>query len=293
MNGKKVLDGLIKLFIVLNLALLIFNYISSSNEYLLSGERMQQITQLLEGEGISVDTELIRDFSPRKSADLQYIGDGISVRDEIIKNFFNKDLASVKRFKKQSEITPGEEIRYYSLNTETLIFDKYALIYENEANESNGVRPTIKQAKNMSMNFLKRTGYGGMSKEYEVEVTVHEHYLTLTYFPKLEGIPILDAYMTFEVYKEGVAHATMYLAKIEAANEEGKEIYPVDLVLFGIEEYILENQYTNISEVSLVYKRAKSEDNIWGQRIIPMYKIEFGGLEEALFVNAYNNELLD
>lgn len=293
MNGKRVLDGLIKLFVILNLGLFIFNYVSSSNEYLLSEERIEHITQLLEKEGIHIDTELIRDFSPKKTADLQYIGDGISIRDEIVKNFFNSDLASVKRFKKESEVNAGEEMRYYSLNGETLIFDKYALRYENESNKSNNAKPTIDQAKRMCMNLLKRISSASTSADYEIEIVEHEHYLELTYFPKLDGISIVDASMTFEVYKAGVASGTMYLGKIEITSEKGKEIYPVDLILFGIEEYILENQYTNIKEVELVYKRAKSEDNIWGQQIIPVYKIEFDGLEEALFVNAYNNEILD
>lgn len=293
MNGKRVLDGLIKLFVILNLGLFIFNYVSSSNEYLLSEERIEHITQLLEKEGIHIDTELIRDFSPKKNADLQYIGDGISIRDEIVKSFFNSDLARVKRFKKESEVNAGEEMRYYSLNGETLIFDKYALRYENESNKSNNAKPTIEQAKRMCMNLLKRISSASTSADYEIEIVEHEYYLTLTYFPKLDGIPIVDASMTFEVYKAGVASAAMYLGKIEITSEKGKEIYPVDLILFGIEEYILENQYTTIKEVELVYKRAKSEDNIWGQQIIPVYKIEFDGLEEALFVNAYNNEILD
>lgn len=293
MNGKKVLDNLIRLFLILNLVLLIFNYISIRNEYRLSKERIHQITQLLEGEGIRIDTELIRDFSPKKTADLQYIGDNISLRDEIVKNFFNNDLASVKRFRKESEINPGEEMRYYSLNGETLIFDKYVLSYENEANQSNDSRPSIDQAKRMCMSLLKRINYGNKKAEYEIEIVEHESYLTLTYFSKLDGIPVLDACMTFDVYKKGVARSTMYLGKIEETSEKGKEIYPIDLVLFNIEEYLLENEYTHISDVTLVYKRAKSEDSIWGQQIIPVYKIEFHGLEEALFVNAYNNKILD
>ena len=293
MNGKKVLDGLIKLFVILNLGLFIFNYVSSSNAYLLSEQRIEHITQLLEKEGIYIDTELIRDFSPKKNADLQYIGDGISIRDEIVKNFFNSDLARVKRFKKESEVNAGEEMRCYALNSETLIFDKYVLRYENESNKLNHAKPTIEQAKRMCMNLLKRIRSAGMSADYEIEIVEHESYLTLTYFPKLDGIPIVDASMTFEVYKTGVASAVMYLGKIEITSEKGKEIYPVDLILFGIEEYMLENQYTTIKAVELVYKRAKSEDNIWGQQIIPVYKIEVDGLEEALFVNAYNNEILD
>lgn len=292
MNGKKVLDGLIKLFVVLNLGLFIFNYVSRSNEYLLSKERIEHITQLLEQEGISIDTELIRDFSPKKSADLQYIGDGLSARDEIVKNFFNDDLASVKRFKKESEVNAGGEMKYYTLNNEALIFDKYTLIYENESNKSSEGKPTIDQAKKMCMNLLKRVGYSNMADEYEVKVVEQENYLTLTYYPKLEGLSILDVYMTFNVYKEGVASSTMCLGKIEVTSEKGKEIYPIDLVLFGIEEYMLENQYTNISEITLAYKRAKSEDDIWGQKIIPVYKIEFDGLDQALFVNAYDNKIL-
>lgn len=293
MNGKKVLDHLIRLFIVLNVVLWIFNYGSKRNEYRVPQERIDQITQLLETKGITLSTELKRDFSPKNTADLQYVGEDISIREEMVKHFFGNKLASVKRFKQESTTYPGEEMRSYALNGETLTFDRYILRYENLVHEGVGSKPSVEQAKKMCNQLLKRMDYGHKKVDYEIEVVEAEHYLTLTYFPKLEGIPVLDAYRRFEVYEKGVARATLYLGNLEITSEEGKAIYPIDLMLFGIEETLLEKGVTEINEITLVYKRSKSEDSIWGQQIIPVYKIEAKGLKEALFVNAYSNQLLD
>lgn len=293
MNGKKVLDHLIRLFVVLNIILWIFNHVSQSNEYSVSEERMEQITQLLEKKGITIKEELARDFSPKSTADLQYIGEDIAIREEIVKSFFDNKLASVKRLRQESVTNPGEEMRLYVLDNETLIFDKYALRYENLAHEGEGTRPSVEQAKKMCAQLLKRISYGQKELEYEIEVVEKAHYITLTYFPKLEGIPVVDAYRSFDVYEKGIARGTLYLGNIEVTSEKGKEIYPIDLMLFGIEDILLERGVTEITDITLVYKRSKSEDSIWGQQIIPMYKIEAKGLEEALFVNAYSNELMD
>lgn len=293
MNGKKIFDGLIKLFLILNVILWGVNYVSQRNEYNLSEERISQITQLLESKGITLSMEPDRNFSPKSTADLQYLGEDIALREEIVKYFFGNKLASVKRFKQESTTYPGEEMRLYALEDETLIFDKYALHYENASNEGTRTKPSIEQAKKMCHQLLKRMNYGHKKMDYEIEVVEADESLILTYFPKLEGIPILDAYRRFEVYEEGVARATLYLGEIEVTSEEGKTIYPIDLMLFGIEETLGERGVTEITNIKLVYKRSKSEDSIWGQQIIPVYKIEAKGLEEALFVNAYTNELLD
>ena len=293
MNGKKVLDHLIRLFVVLNIVLWIFNYVSQKNEYSVPEERMEQIVQLLDKKGITVEGNLTRDFKPKNIADLQYISEDIAIREEIVKSFFGNKLASVKRLRQESVLNPGEEMRLYVLKDETLIFDKYALGYENLTYEKEGAKPSVEQAKKMCNELLKRTGYEQKELEYEIEVIEHPHYLTLTYYPKLEGIPVLDASRSFEVYEKGVARGTLYLGNIEVTSEKGKDIYPIDLMLFGMEEKLIEYGATEITDITLVYKRSKSEDSIWGQQIIPMYKIEAKGLEEALFVNAYSNELME
>lgn len=292
MNGKKILNRLIKLFVVLNLVLFAFNYVSKSNEYLLSKDRVEQITQLLENEGIKIEGALIRDYSPKKQANLLYKGDSLSIRDDIVKNLFTSDLASVKRFKKDSEKYPSEEVKCYALNGETLTFDKYELGYENSNVSTSGPELNLEQAKKLCVSLMNRLGMKINEADYEVVSQKENGGWQLAYYYKLEGVPVQDLYMQFEVYREGVARAIIYLGEVEIISSEGKEIYPVDLVLFGLEEELLENQYTSIESVSMIYKKLDDEESIWGQQIVPVYKIEISGLEKLLFVNAYTNEIL-
>ena len=121
----------------------------------------------------------------------------------------------------------------------------------------------------------------------------YEEYWKITYYPLLEDLPVMDSYLEFYVSSEGVMNAKMYLADIQLESEIKKDIYAVDLALFGIEETVLENGYSEIEKVTLCYKQEENEENVLGQKIIPTYKIEVKGLEEPLFVNAYTNKRLN
>lgn len=292
MNGKKLLNRLIKLFLVLNLALFATNYISRSKAYLLPQERITHIYELLATEGIKIEGELIRDFSPKKQADLIYKGDGLSVRNEIVKSFFSNDLASVKRSKVDSKQHPGDKVWSYTLNGETLNFDKYELRYENSSIENNGTKLSLDESKRLCASLMDRIGLKLDSTQYIIEGQDKEAYWQLTYYNKLEDLPVLDLYMTFDVYGTGISNATLYLGEIEMNSKTGQDIYPIDLVLFGIEEELLKSEHKSIKKVSMAYKRLEDGDSIWGQKIVPVYKIDLDGLEEPLFVNAYTNKVL-
>lgn len=292
MNGRKILDELIKLFVVINIVLFVVNYACKGNEYLLSKERMDNIIKLLETDGISVDTELLRKFTPKYSANLMYLGDSVDTRDKVIKSFFGSDLVNVKRYTENSDHDSDRKIPYYALGDEVLAFDNNELIYTNESVVSERSKPTLEQAKSMSIKLLNRIDEKKVLKDYSIEAVDKKNYWQLTYYPTIEGIPILDSYIRFDVYRNGVAKADMYLADVEIRSEGRKDIYAIDLVLFGIEDYMLENKCESIEAISLCYKRTDSEENVLGQQIIPMYKIEIDGLEQPIFVNAYNNQIL-
>ena len=109
----------------------------------------------------------------------------------------------------------------------------------------------------------------------------------------LEDLPVMDSSLEFYVNSEGVMNAKMCLADIQVESSAKKDIYAADLVLFGIEDYMIENGYSEIEKVTLCYKQEENEENVLGQKIIPAYKIEIKGLEAPLFVNAYTNKLLN
>lgn len=287
MNGTKVLNQLIKLFVVINVFLFMINFIVRGNQYILPQERIDNIINLLDRSGISVETELIKNFSPKYSANLVFIGDSVAVRDRIVKSFFGNNLAKVKR--SISSNGRNENVLYYTLDNETLAFNHNELIYMNLSVRTEKKKPLLEQARKMCMKIVDRIDGIKEPLSYKVIEEDCGVYWKLTYFPVIEGIPVLDSKMEFQVYSDGVAKASMYLADIEIKNDSRKEIYAVDLVLFGIEDYMRDNGYTTISDISLCYKQVEDEENVLGQQIVPVYKIEVEGLEEPIFVNAYTN----
>lgn len=293
MNGKKVLNRLINLFLVFNIILLVINYVNRGNEYVLSQERMDNIIRLLEKEGISIDVELIREYTPKYTASLLYIGDSVSVREQVVKQFFGNNFANVKRSTMQSKKSDGRNIFYYTFDQETLAFDHNELTYKNESMTMDEERPNIEVAKSMCDQFVQRLGLDRKSLTYTITPESFDTYWKLTYYPVIENIPILDSYMEFIVGNSGVMKANMYLADVEVQTNSRQNIYAVDLVLFGIEDYMLDSGYTSIEDITMCYKREQNEDNVLGQEIIPVYKIMITGLEEPIFVNAYTNKMLE
>lgn len=265
---------------------------STKNEYRLSEERLDNIIQLLKENSISVSAQLNGDFSPKRPADLQYKGDNLSVRDEIIKRFFKSDLASVRRFRKESQQSPGQEAWYYAFGAETLVFDGNMLLYENRDVQEDGIKPSLEEARKACVNLMKRINPNFIEQNYIMESESQENSVTITYYEKLDELPVLDLYMSFVVYDKGIAEGNMYLGEIEVTGEKREEIFPVDLVLFGIEEELQNRGCTAVESVSMAYKRLENEDNVWGQQIVPAYKIQGQGLDGTIFVNAYTNEIL-
>lgn len=292
MNGKKILEELIKLFLVINIVLLVINYACRANEYLLSQESIHNIEKLLEMDGIKIDTELLRNFAPKYSANLMFMGDSVVVRDTITKHFYGNQLVNVKRYTQSSTKHPNEKALSFALGDEKLTFDNNELVYNNNAMISDKIKPSVEQAKNMCMKLLRRIDSSKVRKKYYIVTEEEKNSWKITYYPTLDGIPILDSYMEFEVYADGVAKASLYLADVQIRSGGKQDIYSVDLVLFGIEDFMLENNYKRIKEVTICYKQAENEENVLGQQIIPAYKVEIEGLEEPIFVNAYTNEML-
>lgn len=291
MNAKRILNQLIKVFVVINVVLFIGNFMCRGKEYFLSQEQINNITKLFERDGIRITAELSRSFVPRYTANLIFMGSGVAVRDRVTKRFFDNEITKVKRSTESGNNKVNGKKLCYTLGDEMLAFDGNELIYTNQAAGKKAGKLKEEQAKKLCMKLLSRISKSKARESYNVHITDEGEYLKVICYPTLEGIPILDSYMTFDVYSDGIARANMFLAQVETQGEK-KTIYSVDLVLFAMEDYFKENNHLLINDVSLCYKFAGDEENILGQQIIPVYKIQIAGLEEPIFVNAYTNKVL-
>lgn len=291
MNGKRILKKLIGLFLIINVILFMFNYANTSTTYTLTKGRVDNIKAVLADRGIAISAQLPRNFSPKSSANLSFMDNAF--RYTIEKNFFGNNLASVKHSVGTSESGHGHgKVQYSVLEDEVLAFTGKNLLYTNKQIKAWDKKPNLKEAKAFCQKLIKRIDPKLNVDDYKLQIEERENYWLLTYYLVFEGIPVLDSYMTFRVCEDGVASGEVHLATLEITSEEKKDIYPIDLVLFNLPDYIEGQDNLEISDIELVYKRNSNSNNMWGQNIVPAYKIQIKGLEEALFVNAYNNQIL-
>ena len=289
MNGKRILKKLIGLFLIINVILFMFNYANTSTTYTLTKGRIDNIKAVLADKGIAISAQLPRDFSPKSSANLDFMDN--TWKYTIEKSFFGNNLASVKHSVGTSESGHGK-VEYSVLDNEILAFTGKSVLYTNKQIKASGEKPSLKEAKAFCQKLMKRIDNKMNVDDYKLQIEERENDWWLTYYLVFDGIPVLDSYMTFRVCKDGVANGEIHLASLEITSEEKKEIYPIDLVLFNLPDYIEGQENLEILDVVLVYKRNSNSNNMWGQNIVPTYKIQIKGLEEALFVNAYNNQIL-
>lgn len=295
MNGKKILVRLNGLFLAINIILLILNLIVKSNEYKISNQRLENITQVLEKEGISIPSKLPTEYSPKRSAVLSF--EGSNTKYTIEKNFFGNNMASVKHSVGESKIEKcsGKKMQYCTFNNEVLGFGDNYIYYENENVTDQGKQLSIEAAKKFCDTLIDRI-YVGKREKFEIQYLVKDSYMEVVYHPLFDGIPVLGTSMVFKVCDSGVMSAEFYVGDITANATEKKDIYPVDLVLFGLKDRLKEGTKEQspvvIKEVSLAYGTLSKGDDRWGQEIVPVYKIIIEGLENQVFVNAYTNEII-
>lgn len=290
MNGKKILVTLIWFFMGINIILFVANYMLKEKEYKVSTDRIENIEQVLEKQGITIECELPRIYEPKVAAELSFAG--ASVRYTVEKNFFGNDLVSVKHSVGKSKENPLSDmkVQYCTFNNEVLAFDGNALHYENKGIvfDENGTEQNAHAACNA---LIKRID-PNRKESYRIVATPTDEGWQIMYYPLLDNVPVEDSYMIFKVCKSGVLNATMYLSEMNVVNTEKREVVAIDLVLFNLIDYLKTESVEAITNVELVYKDLPDNSEMWEEEIVPAYKITAKGLDQPLFVNAYTNEII-
>ena len=293
MNGRKILNRLITLFIAINVILFVFLSVRRGIQYQLPKERVDNIIAVLADKNITVKCELPRDFKPKSSATLTYTGDSVSTRNDLVSTLFGSSPSKILRSTGAREEDPSSKIYYFTKEKEQLSFDQQEIVYVNSKVDVLTPKPSLPEAKRMAETFIKRLKLGQMYSSSYVEAREEEHCFHLIYFPVFNNIPLFDLPIEMKVFKEGIGSATLYLGEVNQIEDSKGRITPIDLVLFGIEAYIPENNHMVIEDITLGYKKIqKKGSNLWGEQIIPAYKIVIEGLENPIFVNAYTNEIV-
>lgn len=295
MNGKKILNELIAIFIFLNIALLTFNVIKTVANYKLNKTRIDNVIYALEQKDIYLETQLPRNFTPKAQANLSdLIGSNTTVERYNIVNALFGDKSGEVIVTKDSN-SPGSIIHKYG--SESLEFNKNTITYINtDISNKENQNMSINNAKKACRAFIKRLNYSKVFWDAYIQYNEVENGLEMTFFQKYKGIPVFDTYITFKITAGQIQKATMQLGKV--CQLEGdmykRVIYPIDLVLFGIDDELELNKPIYITNITLGYK-AIEEKNIalLGAQLIPVYKIELKGLNNPIYVNAYTNKRIE
>ena len=227
MNEKKILVRLNCLFLAINIILLVLNLIVKSSEYKISSQRLENISQVLEKEGISIPSDLPIEYRPKRGAVLNFTGN--SMKYTLEKNFFGNNMASVKHSVGESKVEEYSDgkMQYCTFNNEVLGFGGNYIYYENKniANESKTINNEA--AKKLCDALINRI-YVGKKEIFEIQYVVKDNYVEVVYHPLFDGIPVLDTSMTFQVCSGGIMSAQFYVGDITISSTEKKDIYNND-----------------------------------------------------------------
>lgn len=285
MNGKRILNRLIILFLVINSLLYMVNHYQNIYRYELPISRIQNITRHYQDNHIEIKATLMRNYKPRPIATLTYTRNSAKSRHEIVTYFFGTQIAKVKR-----SSDPSSEKLHYTLGAETLIFNNKTVEYQNNKIDLDLEQPTLSEAKRMANELISRMGLTDKEMTYDIIGTPLGNAWQLEYFPLLNGLKVLEGSIKFKVYRSGVGYAKFSLSNIALVANSEREIVPIDLVLFMVEDEVIEQGYTKLSEVSLCYGRDMREEKILIDKLIPIYILTFDTPDQVIFVNAFTNQ---
>ncbi|PHV70197.1 hypothetical protein CS063_12015 [Sporanaerobium hydrogeniformans] len=301
MNGAKVLNRLLQLFVLFNLILCVINISKHVNAYVLSAKRIENIQAICESKGIILKTQLPRAYTPKKAGTILVKEMSAEESNHLAKGILNSALGemtiSTEAHTQESSSLKGKKNRVYSKGNETLRFKGEDIIYTSHNKQKQYEKITVGQAQILCDGFIKRLSFSKTFNQGEREVKEKEGGIELTYYARFEHLPLFNSYLRFWVTDRGIEEAIIHVAQVDANKEvqTKKNIYPIDLVLFGIEEEIPiafnKDNPIYITDISLGYYTLTTEGmRILAEEIIPTYKITIEGLKEPLFVNAYTNK---
>lgn len=290
MRWDKALNLLIAIFLCLNIVLAWINYEKLVVTYQVSEDRLDTITSILEKNNIKVDAKLPRIFSPKSSIWLEPVQITSAIRDGVVSNVFGEDRSLITITKDAYDVKYGRNALVYSKQEEELKFSKERISYHHKGIENEGNALSEKEALKLARRFVENLEMENYFQDVKIESRSESYGWDITYYEVYKGLPVFDSYIKLRVSEGGVFDAEVRCLVITDKVGQLKPLYPIDEVLFGLQELNLDQTERIVESVELGYRL----DNIEGMHIlaeeaVPMYKIQMKGLTTPIFVNAYTN----
>lgn len=297
MNWGKILNRLIVVFIIVNVVLGIMNLERKVMNYTLSKERVASLQNVLTQRDIYVNTVLPKLFTPKTKASIQKIVMSAAIREEVSKAIFGKDLEGVSITTANISDSTSEKKRIYKKENKLITFNEDTIFYRNQSVKDAIV--SLKKAEKTIQLFLKDISHpksNGVTRNKHLVYEQKDGKTILTYYTIFEGYAVFDSYIRFTVGKDSVQSMDIHLGEVKLLeNKKTKQpIYPVDKVLFGLDDYLVTKTPIFITDIMLGYKMIGGESmDILEEELIPVYKITIQGLQEPVIVNAYTNKIIN
>ncbi|MDA3733498.1 two-component system regulatory protein YycI [Niameybacter massiliensis] len=290
MRWDKALNLLIAIFLCLNIVLAWINYEKLVVTYQVSDDRLDTITSILKKNNIKVDAKLPRVFSPKSSIWLEPVQITSTIRDGVVSNVFGEDRSLITITKDAYDVKYGRNALVYSKQEEELKFSKERISYHHKGIENEGNALSEKEALKLAKRFVENLEMENYFQDVKIESRSESYGWDITYYEVYKGLPVFDSYIKLRVSEGGVFDAEVRCLVITDKVGQLKPLYPIDEVLFGLQELNLDQTERIVESVELGYRL----DNIEGMHIlaeeaVPMYKIQMRGLTTPIFVNAYTN----
>ena len=289
MRWNKALNGLLIIFIVLNVALGWINYNRFNGSYKVSEERIQTIKGLLADRQIQVKADLPTLFIPRSSIWIEPMQITTTLRDDLVNRVFGKERVGVT-ITNEGSGEYGKNALIYRQEEAELAFYKTFITYANEAAREEKASLSMKHANKFAKAFIKQLNLEDDFKEVKIDYRSESYGMEVTYYEVYRGLPIFDSYVKMKISPKGVFEAEVRCLEVTDQVSLTKPLYPIDQVLFALQKPIGENEAYVIESVELGYRLSQTEGvHILSEEAVPMYKIIIQGLSDPIFVNAYTN----
>ena len=290
MRWDKALNYLIAIFLCVNILLAVVHYERYITSYRVSDGRIDTVTSILRKQGIEVRANLPISFSPRPSLWMEPIEITTTLRDQMVTHLLGEDRSRITITNESGKGEYGKAALIYSMEEEQLKFYKDKITYSNQEAYEDTNSLSYKEALKYAKAFVNRLNLDGHFEEVKIDYISESHGATVTYYEVYKGLPIFSSYVKMKVSPKGVIEAEVKCLKITDKVGPIKPLYPIDQVLFGLQDLDLGDEGYIIESVELGYRFNHAEGmHILSEEAVPMYKIKIKGLGMPVFVNAYTN----
>lgn len=259
-----------------------FNY-SEMHKYTVTPEQIKDAVGVLEKNNITVSTEVMRGFSPKKEIELAAYDE---YDNDLLIDIFMNNPEDVK-----FSIDSGKKV--LRTDWETLTVNGGYVTYRNRDTASG--YPEDEEAAKLCSMLVKRLEVFGGEFVLDGEPSKTDDGIVYEYCQKYKGNIIYSNFVSITVNEGGISRVDfMYLRPTGYVNTPLEICSADDALISGM--HAIKNYFgtmeADISKVDLVYycEENQSEKNLTFT-VSPYYRVYFSLSEEPLLVNAYTNSV--